>query len=72
MPSPGNMPMKDGVTLMAISNAFVTRTNFAKTTWSTTGALLETEDMYTSEYYIPPAKPRLTFFLDEPVDLSKL
>lgn len=72
MPSPGNIPMKDGVTLTAVSNSFVTRTNFAKTIWSATGALLEVKDMYTSEYYLPPAKPKLTFFLDEPIDLSKL
>jgi hypothetical protein len=72
MPSPGNIPMKDGFTITAVSNAFVTRTNFAKTIWSSTGVLLETQDSYASENYIPPAKPQLTFFLDEGVDFAKL
>lgn len=71
MPKPGNMPLKETVNFNARSNAFVSRVNFSRTDWSATGGLLNTYDV-TGESYIPPVKPLLSIFLDEPIDLAGL
>ncbi len=71
MPKPGNIPLKDAINFNAKSNSFVSRVNFSRTEWSSTGALLEKRDI-SYEYYAPPSKPYLEIFLDEPIDLAAL
>jgi hypothetical protein len=71
MPKPGNMPLKETVNFNARSNAFVSQVNFSRTDWSATGGLLNIYDV-TGESYIPPVKPLLNIYFEEPIDLASL
>ena len=70
MPKPGNIALKDPVEFRAVSNAFVSQANWLKTEWSSTGALIDTVTV--GQSFVPPNKPFLNLFLDEPVNFAAL